>query len=202
MPPEAKAAVMLSLWEDVYTAAGRKYLHEEERMELVRRVAVRCDLPDLTFDSLRKRISRIQEKEDVRREPGSGRPRKFTEAHANAAREVARAFGGELSRSGIYEVVAERFGAANVNRRSQFLKWLSEIFKRRRIRCKPSLNENQKVARVAYARQAVESNFSDEARTIFVDEKRFEANSAGVYNLPVEDLTPTKKCNPNRIRCL
>jgi hypothetical protein len=73
------------------------------------------------------------------------------------------------------------------------LKWLSEIFKRRRIRCKPSLNENQKVARVAYARQAVESNFSDEARTIFVDEKRFEANSAGVYNLPVEDLTPTKK---------
>jgi hypothetical protein len=110
MPPEAKAAVMLSLWEDAYTAAGRKYLHEEERMELVRRVAVRCDLPDLTFDSLRKSISRIQEKEDVRREPGSGRPRKFTEAHANAAREVARAFGGELSRSGIYEVVAERFG--------------------------------------------------------------------------------------------
>ncbi len=46
---------------------------------------------------------------------------------------------------------------------------------------------------MAYARQAVESNFSDEARTIFVDEKRFEANSAGVYNLPVEDLTPTRK---------
>ena len=35
--------------------------------------------------------------------------------------------------------------------------------------------------------------FSDEEWTIFVDEKRFEATSNGVYNLPSEDLTPTRR---------
>jgi hypothetical protein len=44
--------------------------------------------------------------------------------------------------------------------------------------------------RIAYAQHAVDSDFSDEDRTIFVDEKRFEANSPGIYNLPIEDSTP------------
>ena len=54
----------------------------------------------------------------------------FTEEHTNAAKDVARAFGGEISRTGIFEAVVEQFGPANVNRRSQFLLWLSDYFKR------------------------------------------------------------------------
>jgi hypothetical protein len=46
---------------------------------------------------------------------------------------------------------------------------------------------------VAYARNAVDTGFSEDVRTIFVDEKRFEANATGIYNLPVEDSTPTRK---------
>ena len=117
----------------------------------------------------------------------------FTEEHTNAAKDVARAFGGEISRTGIFEAVVEHFGPANVNRRSQFLLWLSDYFKRRRIRCKPSLNVNQKLARVVYAQHAINTDFAEENRTIFVDEKRFEANAVGVYNLPVEDATPTRR---------
>jgi hypothetical protein len=119
-----------------------------------------------------------------------------TEEASNASLgvgELGSSFGGDISRSAIYEVVAEQFDSPNVNKRSQFLRWLSDIFRRRRIRYKPTLNDTQKLARVAYAQHAVQTNFSDELRTIFVDEKRFEANSTGVYKLPVKDLTPTRR---------
>ncbi len=184
---------MLSLWNSAYRRAPRKYLTEEQRMELVRDVSDQCGLPGLTFRALSQRVSRIQERGTLERAPGSGRPRTFAEEHASAARQAARAFGGEISRTGIYELVAEQFGSENVNKRTQFLRWLSEIFKRRRIRCKPSLNDTQKVQRVAYAQNAVDTEFSEDVRTIFVDEKRFEASAAGIYNLPVEDSTPTRK---------
>ena len=113
--------------------------------------------------------------------------------HADMAKEVAREFDGEVSRTAIWETVAERLGVENVNGRSQFLVRLSEVLKRRRIRVKPALNENQKELRAAYARHSIDTGFSEEARTVFVDEKRFEASCVGVYNLPVEDLTPTKR---------
>ncbi len=185
--------MILTMWEDAHAATGRLYLREEEKMSLVQRVSERCQLPELTFHALQMRVWRIQKRGTLQREPGSGRPRMFTEEHANAAKDVARAFGGEISRTGIFEAVVEQFGPANVNRRSQFLLWLSDYFKRRRIRCKPSLNENQKLARVVYAQHAVSTDFAEENRTIFVDEKRFEASAVGVYNLPVEDATPTRR---------
>jgi transposase len=193
MSSEASNAVMLSLWESAYKRAGKKKLDKAQRQELLRLVGDHCGLPNLTFHALSQRVARMQDRGSLQRTPGSGRPRKFTEEHAEAAKDIARQFGGDISRSGIFELVAEKFGSENVNKRSQFLRWLSELFKRRRIRYKPSLNDKQKNLRIAYAQHAVDSDFSDEDRTIFVDEKRFEANSPGIYNLPIEDNTPTRR---------
>jgi transposase len=193
MSSEASNAVMLSLWESAYKRAGKKKLDKAQRQELLRLVGDHCGLPNLTFHALSQRVARMQDRGSLQRTPGSGRPRKFTEEHAEAAKDIARQFGGDISRSGIFELVAEKFGSENANKRSQFLRWLSELFKRRRIRYKPSLNDKQNNLRIAYAQHAVDSDFSDEDRTIFVDEKRFEANSPGIYNLPIEDNTPTRR---------
>jgi hypothetical protein len=139
------------------------------------------------------RVERIRDRGRPERREGSSRPSLWTPEHGELAKDIAREFGGEISRTAIWETVAERLGPDNVNARSQFMARLSELLKRRRIRYKPTLNENQKVLRVAYAKHSMDTNFSEEARTVFVDEKRFEASSVGIYNLPVEDLTPTKR---------
>jgi hypothetical protein len=89
MTKEMQDVVIVSMWEDTHAAAGRKYLRDEEKTDLVLRVAERCSLSELTFDALRKRVSRIQDRGSFKREPGSGRSRKFTEEHANAARETS-----------------------------------------------------------------------------------------------------------------
>jgi hypothetical protein len=86
-------------------------------MELVRDVSDQCGLPDLTFHALSQRVSRIQQRGTLERAPGSGRPRNFSEEHANAARQAARAF----SRTGIYELVAEQFGSENVEQTDSVL---------------------------------------------------------------------------------
>jgi hypothetical protein len=110
-----------------------------------------------------------------------------------AAKEVARKFGGDISRTKIYETVAAQFGAENVNSRSKFLENMREGFKRRRIRYRPTLNDGQKQDRVSYASAQITTDFKEESRSIFADEKRFEANSSGVFNLPVEDDTPQRR---------
>ena len=46
----------------------------------------------------------------MERKPGSGRPSLWTDEHGEIAKEVAREFGGEISRTGIWEVVSERLG--------------------------------------------------------------------------------------------
>jgi hypothetical protein len=40
-----------------------------------------------------------------------------------------------------------------------------------------------------YASAQIATGFKKENRSIFANEKRFEANSSGVFNLPVEDNT-------------
>jgi hypothetical protein len=96
------------------------------------------------FNVLRYRISHIRQRGASVRAPGSGCKKKFTEEHLEAAKEVAHEFGGDISRTKIFETVAERFGPENVNARSQFLANIREGFKRRRIRYKPILNDRQK----------------------------------------------------------
>jgi hypothetical protein len=117
-----------------------------------------------------------------------------------AAKEVAREFGGDISQTKIFETVAKRFGPENVNAQSQFLANMREGFKRRHIRYKPTLNDRQKQDCVNYTSAQIATSFKEENRSIFADEKRFEANSSGVFNLPVEDDTPQhriqSKSNP------
>lgn len=193
LTPEARDAVIVLMWENAHMEPHGHYLKEEQKFELVKQVSERCQLPDLTFDALRKRVKRILDRGTFSRTPGSGRPRLWTQQHEDAAKEASRAYGGDISRQGIFEVVMEKLGPENVNKRSQFFVRLAEMLKRRRIRYKPTLTETQMVDRIKYARDSVDRGFCDEERTIFVDEKRFEATSSGVYNLPVEDLTPTRR---------
>ena len=193
MSAEARDAVLVALWETANERALGARLSAGAKEELVQSASGRCALPNLTFDALRKRVEWIQDRGSLKRKSGSGRPSLWTHEHGEMAKEVAREFGGEISRTAIWETVAERLGPDNVNGRAQFVARLSEVLKRRRIRVKPTLNENQKALRVAYARHSIDTGFSEEARTVFVDEKRFEASFVGVYNLPVEDSTPTKR---------
>lgn len=193
MSKEAQDAVLVSLWETAHKDAPGGRLSAAAKEKLVLSASSQCDLPILTFNALRLRIEYIRDRGSVKRKSGSGRPSLWTQEHADMAKEVAREFDGEVSRTAIWETVAERLGVENVNGRSQFLVRLSEVLKRRRIRVKPTLNENQKELRAAYARHSIDTGFSEEERTVFVDEKRFEASCVGVYNLPVEDLTPTKR---------
>jgi hypothetical protein len=193
MSAEARDAVLVALWETAHERAPGARLSAGAKEELVQSASDRCALPNLTFDALRMRVERIRGRGSTERKPGSGRPSLWTPEHGEMAKEVAREFGGEISRTAIWETVSERLGVENVNSRSKFIARLSDVLKRRRIRVKPTLNENQKTLRVAYARHSIDTGFSEEARTVFVDEKRFEASFVGVYNLPVEDSTPTKR---------
>lgn len=193
MTPEALDTAIVLLWENAHGGSNSRYLKEEQRQELVKQVSERCQLPDLTFDALRMRVQRILSRGTFSRSPGSGRPRLWTPEHEEAAKEIARAHQGDISRQGIIEAVTAKFGRENVNGRSQMYARIGEIMKRRRIRYKPKLSDNQMLERVKYAQDSMNRGFSDEEWTIFVDEKRFEATSNGVYNLPSEDLTPTRR---------
>jgi hypothetical protein len=168
MSAETRDGIIISMWEDAHTNAERKNLTTEMKMELVRRVSERCSLDLLTFDALRKRVTRIQDRGALQRAPGSGRQRIFNDEHADFARDVARSLGGDISRSAIFEATSARFGQENMNKRTQFLRWLVDMFKRRRIRYIPTLTDEQKRLRVAYAQHCLATDFSDENRTIFV----------------------------------
>jgi hypothetical protein len=193
---DQRDAIMLALFEgaymDVYKESGSRYLKESQRDALLDKINAITGLDLENFDVLRHRISRIRQRGTSARAPGSGRKKKFTEEHLEAAKEVAREFGGDISRTKIYETVAERFGPENVNSRSKFLENMREGFKRRRIRYKPTLNDGQKQDRVNYASAQIATDFKEESRSIFADEKRFEANSS-VFNLPIEDDTPQRR---------
>ena len=186
-------AVLVSFWEDARRNSSGQYFKRFEREELLVRVNALPGISIPTFDALRQRIDHIKRRGSVSRAPGSGRKTKFAEEHMEAAKEVAREYGGDISRTKIYETVAEKFGPKNVNSRSKFLEHLQEGFKRRRIRYKPTLNERQKEDRVAYTSAQIEAEFQEEERTVFADEKRFEANSSGVFNLPLKDDTPQRR---------
>jgi hypothetical protein len=44
MTKEMQDVVIVSMWEDTHAAAGRNYLRDEEKTDLVLRVAERCSL--------------------------------------------------------------------------------------------------------------------------------------------------------------
>jgi hypothetical protein len=168
----------------------KKYLTEPERQELLDDVNRATGESIPSFDALRKRVERIRDRGTLSRKPGSGRKRKVTEEHVEAANSVARAFGGNISRQKIFETVREQMGPEKAVGRTQLYEMMGTRLKARRTRYKPSLTSSQKQLRVAYAQQQVSSAFEEEERTVFADEKRFEAHSPGILNIPVEDLTP------------
>jgi hypothetical protein len=155
---------------------------------------------DLTCDSVQRRVGRIREKETLTRLPGSERKSKFTPEVETKTVEVLRSFGGDVSRSHVFDVVKAEMGSPFMPAKSTFLRHLNNgNFKRKRVRYRPKLTESHMVKRVAFAKANLEDPVAKEER-IFVDEKRFEATSAGVLTMPVGDLTPRRavqsKTNP------
>jgi hypothetical protein len=178
---------LVSLWETstCLFAAAKK--------ELIQSVSDQYRLPNLTFNTLRLRIEHIRDHGSTERKKDSSRPSLWTLEHAEIAKYITREFNGEISRTAIWEMVVERLGEDNINGCSQFMVRLLQLLKRRRIRYKPTLNKNQKALRVAYTKHLMNTNFSEEVRTVFIDEKQFEVSLVSVYNLPAEDLTLTKR---------
>ena len=182
-------------WFDAHATAqadGRTYLREDERKDLLHKCHVLLNDGDLSYDALKKRIQRIRKNGTPKRKAGSGRPTTFTPDIAEEAAIISRQHGGEISRSALFDLVKESLGKEKTCSRSVFLDHLRSRFKRRRIRLKPTLSERQKEIRKDFARYHVDTNFADQSRTIYVDEKRFEAVGPGYFNLPVQDTTPTR----------
>ena len=62
MSPEARDAVLVSLWETAHRRAPGGRLSAGAKEELVQAASEQCGLPILTFDALRKRVDRIRER--------------------------------------------------------------------------------------------------------------------------------------------
>lgn len=188
-------AILHNHWTDAYVCAqadGREYLREHERNELLDKCRVLLQNGNYSWNALRKRVERICNNGTPARKPGSGRPTTWTQEIAEAAATKSREFDGVISRSELYLLVEAELGDEKMCCRTVFMENLRKTFKRRRIRYKPSLTEDQKAARVNFANYHIGNNFADQPRTLFVDEKRFEAMATGVYNLPKEDDTPRR----------
>jgi hypothetical protein len=156
---------------------------------------------ELTWNAAQRRVARILGKDTVERQSGSGRKTTFTPAVEEKAIEVFRSYGGDVSRSHVYDVVKAEIGSPFVPSRSVFLDHLNKgNFKRKRVRYRPKLTEVHMEKRVAFAKAQLQAPAAKEGRIVFVDEKRFEATSAGVLTLPVGDVTPKRsvqsKTNP------
>jgi hypothetical protein len=190
LTPKERDTIIVAMYDRPKLSATKKYLTESERQELLDDVNRATGESIPSFDALRKRVERIRDRGTLSRKPGSGRKRKVTEEHVEAANSVARAFGGNISRQKIFETVREHMGPEKAVGRTQLYEMMGTRLKARRTRYKPSLTSSQKQLRVAYAQQQVSSAFEEEERTVFADEKRFEAHSPGILNIPVEDLTP------------
>ena len=162
---------------------GRINFDAEERDSLLATARLAIGAPDLTYNALRKRVGRVRDKGTPEQVPSPGRPRTFTPEMLEAAKRVSRAFGGEISRNEVFEQVSAEFGAQMCGRSTFYRALRNGAFKRRRVRYKPTLSEEQMVLRVEHATSFIASNFADDARIVFVDEKRFEATSPGILNL-------------------
>jgi hypothetical protein len=180
---------------------GRERFSKKEILPLLDQIRDATGEADLTWDSVQRRVGRIREKETLTRLPGSERKSKFTPEVETKTVEVLRSFGGDVSRSHVFDVVKAEMGSPFMPAKSTFLRHLNNgNFKRKRVRYRPKLTESHMEKRVAFAKANLEDPVAKEERIVFVDEKRFEATSAGVLTMPVGDLTPRRavqsKTNP------
>ena len=145
----------------------------------------------------------------MERKPGSGRKSKFTDEIVERTKKTLRDSNYEISFPEAHETLVEEFRKNNredeVPGRSQFLKYLRESgqFKRRRKKYHPTLTDKHKRDRVAYAEHQVKTGFAEEERTVFSDEKWFQANAPVTLRMPQEDGTPPgfmqSKTNPVKV---
>jgi hypothetical protein len=180
---------------------GRERFSKKEIVPLLEQMRDATGEPDLTWDAAQQRVARIVGKETMERRSGSGRKTTFTPQVEEKAIEVFRSFGGDVSRSHVYDIVKAEIGSPFMAGKSTFLRHLNNgNFKRKRVRYRPKLTDAHMEKRVAFANAQLQAPAAKEKRIVFVDEKRFEATSAGVLTLPVEDETPRRsvqsKTNP------
>jgi hypothetical protein len=188
---------------------GRQRFSVEMQEKLRNQVEKRTGLTFHSFKSLQKRYERIVGSGTVERKSGSGRKTKFTDEIVERTKKILRDSNYEISFPEAHETLLEEFRKENrekeVPGRSQFLKFLRESgqFKRRRKKYHPTLTDKHKVDRVAYAEHQVNTEFAEEERTVFSDEKWFQANAPVTLRMPQEDGTPPgfmqSKTNPVKV---
>ncbi len=183
----------------IYTAAqeelarkGRERFSAAEIEPLLNQLRSATGEHNLTWSALQQRVARMVEKETVRRVPGSGRASTFTPAVEDSAAKVARAHGGDISRTAMYDLVKADVGSPNMCAKSTFLRHLNKAFKRRRVKYRPRLTEAHRLKRVAFATDTLSAPIEKEQRIVFVDEKRFDVATAGTLTLPEGDVTPPR----------
>jgi hypothetical protein len=152
---------------------------------------------------------RVIGNKSVERKSGSGRKSKFTEEIVERTKKILRDSHFEISFPEAHETLVEEYWRENredeVPGRTQFLNFLRESgqFKRRRKKYHPTLTDKHKQDRVRYAEHQVNTGFKEEERTVFSDEKWFQANAPVTLRMPQEDDTPPgfmqSKTNPVKV---
>jgi hypothetical protein len=174
------------------TSKGRERFSGRDINALLEQIRMATGEANLTWDGVQQRVARMREKETVARIPGSGRKSTFTPTIEESAVKVARAYGGEISRTHMFELVKADVGSPNMCAKSTFLEHLNKTFKRRRVRYRPRLTDGHRAKRIAFAKEALSAHPAKEQRIVFVDEKRFDVATTGTLTLPEGDLTPQR----------
>lgn len=181
--------------------AGRSRFAKDEQAAVLEDMQRATGESTMTWSASQQRVRRIRKKKTVTRTRGSGRPSTFTPEIEECAATVARRYGGDVSRSQMFEEVSVIIGKARMCSRTVFFDHLnSSTWKRRRIRYRPRLTDLHRQQRVAFAQHCLEMDAETESRIVFLDEKRFEVTTQGTLTLPAEDSTPQRyvqsKTNP------
>ncbi len=196
LTPEHRNVIIFTAFvaaQKALEARGRQRFSEKDISELLGRLRVQIGDPDLTWDSVRRRVNRMRDKETFARAPGSGRKTTMTPLVQEAAKEVSRLHRGDISGNEMYHQVKAKVGSPAMCGKSTFYRMVQgPKFKRRRVRYRPKLTDQHKKNRVAFATEMLHADADLEGRIVFVDEKRFEVVTGGTLLLAAEDPTPER----------
>jgi hypothetical protein len=204
MTPDQRSAVVYAMYSAAQSeldASGRVRFSDREIQRHLAAIQMTTGQPNLTWDSVRRRVSRTREKLSTSRRPGSGRKTVVTPQLRDVAKTVARRYAGDVSRTAMYHEVEASMAGQQMVSKSTFMRMMrGRDFKRRRVRYKPKLTEDHRTQRVDFAQHFLAADPELMRRIVFVDEKRFEVVTSGVLTLPAEDNTPKRsvqsKTNP------
>jgi hypothetical protein len=196
MHPDQRNAVIFGMYtaaQRMLEARGLERFPPKESEAQLQLIQVATGDATLTWDSIRRRVNRMRDKQTTARVPGSGRKTVITPELREEAKAASRQSAGDTSRTSMFYVVQAKIGERRMCSKATFMRMLNgREFKRRRVRYRPKLTEDHMRQRVAFAQHYLALDPDVLRRIVYVDEKRFEVVTGGTLTLPAEDTTPQR----------